>query len=394
MVNKPKALFLSGCDFAKYPTGGTLSFAKHMIKAFGNRLALVGITTDETPVGQWIKKEIDGICYDFFSIGKRNCNSARKSIVPSSLRGYCAFKQHKKAILSIGIRSAFAGCGLSFVAVRNWPWDTLCGIIHGMRNPFERPRYWYGRMAARPWNHLRISAMNRADAVFIAADDTEIDEFFSRTKNMVDRKRLIHYGTRVDTDVFRPAAKDRSRERLGWEPQSLTIVALGRISWVKGWDLILDTFRYLLNKHPRSRLLYVGDGEDSPMLRSKIIEHGLSDHVSLTGFVPPTLVASYLNAADVFVMASHWEGWPTALVEALACGKPVVSSDICAASTLVVEGQNGYVVKNRHPAAFAEAIEKATELKFAAEISLKLSEQYALKHLARDISRHWSVLAD
>ena len=75
MVDKPKVIFFAGCDYVKYPTGGVLSFAKNIIKAFGNKLALVGVTTDDTPVGQWVKKEIYGICYHFFSIGKRHCNS-------------------------------------------------------------------------------------------------------------------------------------------------------------------------------------------------------------------------------------------------------------------------------------------------------------------------------
>ena len=311
-----------------------------------------------------------------------------------TLRTFCAFARHKKSILSIGIRNAFTGSGLSLVAVRNWPWERLCGSMGGIRNPFDKSRYWYGRAFAPLWFNWRMDAINKADRVLIRADEREIDEYIVKTKGRNDKDCVVHFPTRADTDIFKPAPIDTTRKQFLWDKDELIIVTTGRISWVKGWDLILDTFRHLLIKRSSSRLVYVGDGEDSPMLRRKIIEYGLSDNVYITGFVQPTLVADYLNAANVFVMASHWEGWPTSMVEALACGKPVVYSDIRAAPTLVVEGQNGYVIKNRDPVAFAEAIERAAGLKSAAEVSLQLSERYALKHLTRDIGRLWPVLAD
>lgn len=56
LLMRNKFLLIEGCDFVDYPTGGQLSFARQMMRTFGNRLALVGISTDDTPVGVWLKK--------------------------------------------------------------------------------------------------------------------------------------------------------------------------------------------------------------------------------------------------------------------------------------------------------------------------------------------------
>ncbi len=65
-----KILLIEICNFTDYPIGGYLSFAKQMLTAFGNQLALVGLATDDMPVGEWVKREIDGVVYDYFAITK------------------------------------------------------------------------------------------------------------------------------------------------------------------------------------------------------------------------------------------------------------------------------------------------------------------------------------
>jgi glycosyltransferase involved in cell wall biosynthesis len=394
MQRQPRAILFSTSNFIDYPQGGALSFAKHVIRAFGNKFALVGVTTDDTPVGQWVQKKIDGLPYLFFSIERRDATSSGKPHIPLGMRVCLALMRHRKSILSLGVRNAFAACGLSLVAIRSWPWDNLGGIMHGMRNPLEKPRYWYGRAFAPFWSTLRRSAINRASIVLIPAATNEIDEFIAQSKGRVNGKHLVHFPTRVDTNIFRPMPKDGVRKQLSWGKEALILVACGRISWVKGWDLILSAFSHILAIHREAMLVYVGDGEDRTKLESEIRKRNLTGQVLITGFLDSDGVARYLNAADVFVMGSHWEGWPTAMVEALACGKPVVSTDIRAASTLVREGQNGCVIGGRDDRAFAEGIEQAAELASAGDVSLQLAESYALKHMKRDLSLLWPVLAD
>ena len=81
----PDVLLIEPCNFEDFPTGGQLSVAKNMMRAFGSRLALVGISTDDTPIGRWVKRKFDGVEYDFFAIG-RWIPSSRKPFVPARIK--------------------------------------------------------------------------------------------------------------------------------------------------------------------------------------------------------------------------------------------------------------------------------------------------------------------
>jgi len=391
-MEKPSVLFFGSCDFVGYPVGGSLSFARNVVKAFGNRLALVGVTTDDTPVGCWVEKEFEGQVYHFFAIGRRR-PSPRKPFIPAGVTAYMQYRRNRDAILSLRVRKALTGDGIALIAASNWGWENLCHISGGIRNPLKGSRYWYARPFARLFFDRWTRAMARCNLVLAAADDGEIDEFVAATKGRLSRDRVMHFPTRVDTGIFQPSSSVEARRQVGLESSEPVIVTSGRINWVKGWDRLLDAFRLLVRKYPGGVLVYVGDGEDSPALRGRIAEYGLTNCVIQTGFKAPVDVACYLNAADVFVMTSHWEGWPTAMVEALACGKPVVSTGIRAARTLVIPGENGYVVEGRDPSALAQAIERALQLRSATEVSVRLAQRYALGSLAADLCKVWPPIA-
>jgi glycosyltransferase involved in cell wall biosynthesis len=123
----------------------------------------------------------------------------------------------------------------------------------------------------------------------------------------------------------------------------------------------------------------------------KLLEYGLTKRVHITGYLNPRGVAAYLNAADVFVLGSNLEGWPTVMVEAIATGSAVVSTVVSAATELVENGKNGYIVHNRDPQMFCDAMIRALSLD-ARSCSLAKSRPYALSHLAEDIGKLWSPL--
>ncbi|MCG8570242.1 MAG: hypothetical protein MJB14_08895 [Spirochaetes bacterium] len=89
------ALLIESCDFMNFPTGGQLSFAKQLIASFGNRFALVGICTDETPVGKWVIKSIDGVDFWFFGIGRRSI-TPEKPLIPERIKSAMQLIFYKK----------------------------------------------------------------------------------------------------------------------------------------------------------------------------------------------------------------------------------------------------------------------------------------------------------
>src|SRR5580698_3236558 len=87
----PTAMVIDACDFVGYPIGGQLTTIKQLISVFGNRLALVGISTADEPVGRWTKKCIDGIEFDFFSFGRVD-PTIRQPRIPRRLYTYLRVK--------------------------------------------------------------------------------------------------------------------------------------------------------------------------------------------------------------------------------------------------------------------------------------------------------------
>ena len=162
---------------------------------------------------------------------------------------------------------------------------------------------------------------------------------------------------------------------------------------MKGWDLLLDSFSVLLRKSHHALFIFVGDGEDRILLNTYATALGLDGKVIITGFQKPDTVAGYINAADLLAVGSHKEGWSIAMLEALACGKNVVSTNISGASDMILEGVTGFIVRSRKAEMFATAIESALSMPDPNDTSVAASEKYALEHLQNDIAGLWGPLS-
>ncbi|MFH0786366.1 MAG: glycosyltransferase, partial [Pseudomonadota bacterium] len=118
----------------------------------------------------------------------------------------------------------------------------------------------------------------------------------------------------------RGAQGENPFQGLGEGPQ---IVAIGRLCQQKGFDRLIEAFPYLLGKKPAARLWILGQGPLEADLRNLICRSGLDEKIFLVGFQPNPFL--WLKHADLFVLPSRFEGLPNILLEALACGCPVVA---------------------------------------------------------------------
>jgi glycosyltransferase involved in cell wall biosynthesis len=182
------------------------------------------------------------------------------------------------------------------------------------------------------------------------------------------------------------------RALLGIPSEALVLVTVGRLNRNKGWELLLEALARLHRRRPESRLIFVGDGEDRLALEARIDAMGLRSRVEVTGVLGPDLIREYLSAADVFVCGSLIEGWPSAMLEALACAKPVVTTRVSGATSLVRQAVNGFVLEDRDPETFARAVEDTLRLESAAVVSRDLAMRYSLATLSEDLRRAWPAL--
>lgn len=385
-------LLIENCDFKSHPVGGQLFFARQMMKAFQNHLALVGVCTDSTPVGRWVEKEIDEIKYSFFCIGRRQL-AAKKPIIPERLRSHFELRYYKKRILSLGIKNIFTQAPELLMAVDSWKLDHLCYQFPGTENPLMMPRYRWGKILAGLFDKKFFTALSKADTMLACADKRAIQNIANRSFGTFSTERVIQFPTRVDTTLFFPSDKTEACKLLGLPLEKIILISTGRINRVKGWDFILKSFYRFKQNHPNSFLVFLGDGEDREALEKSINEFQLTDHVVITGFQPSDKVARYLNAADISVVGSDKEGWSLAMLEALACGKPIVSTDVSGARDMIIEGVNGYIVTARDPLQYANAISKTMHLQKVSTISNSIAQKYALSTLQRDLATVWEPLA-
>ncbi|MBU0638910.1 MAG: glycosyltransferase [Planctomycetes bacterium] len=132
------------------------------------------------------------------------------------------------------------------------------------------------------------------------------------------------------------------REREGFSPDDFLFVFVARFMVQKNHKLLLRSFPEVVAADQRARLLLVGDGPLRPELEELIRAQGIQERVHLLGL--RTDVADILAAADIFVMSSDWEGNPLTVMEAMAAGKPVVSTDVGGVAELVEDGKSGLIV--------------------------------------------------
>jgi glycosyltransferase involved in cell wall biosynthesis len=352
-------LLFEACDFVAFPAGGQLTMARHIMSAFAGEVALVGIDTDgSTPIGAWSTRRIDGVDYPYFAIRRRTPSAARP-LVPVRIATYAALKRHRRGILSLGVRRAFCQGHETLLAIAGWPWESLAYDFPGAANPLGISRYPWARPLAAAFDRVFFRALKRADVVLATADKAAIEALCDRSGGRLKPDHVTVWPTRVDTTIFHPGDAIAARRATGLPLEKVLIVTSGRLNWVKGWPLLLEA---LAGSDPGWHLVFVGDGEDRAALLARAAALGVASRVTVTGFKSPGDVARHLQAADVFAMASHHEGFSTSMLEALACGKPIVATAVSSATTIVDDGQTGCIVGSREPRDFAQALGRALAL--------------------------------
>lgn len=205
-------------------------------------------------------------------------------------------------------------------------------------------------------------------------------------------KITVHY-TGLDRDRFRPFDHPQLRRQLSEElgfamPAGAPLLAcVGALIERKGQDIAIAVLRFI----PEARLVLVGKGEDEARLRALAASEGVEGRVHFAGSIDHDLMPLILSAADVMVLPTVSEGLANAWVEALACGTPVVTSDVGGARELITSDLAGRLVP-RDVGAVAAAVGAILADPPPREAVAALTEQFSWDANAAALAAHYETL--
>jgi glycosyltransferase involved in cell wall biosynthesis len=172
-----------------------------------------------------------------------------------------------------------------------------------------------------------------------------------------DKIKVIH--NPIDIEIIKRMSNESVNNDLFKEKDlenKPIIIAMGRLSKQKGYPYLFKAFKIVKNKLP-SKLVILGKGESKEYLEDLVKDLGISKDIIFLGFQSNPY--KYIANSDLFILSSLWEGFPNAIVEAMACGTPVVSTDCPSGpKEIITSGVNGILVPTRNPKALANAILK------------------------------------
>jgi glycosyltransferase involved in cell wall biosynthesis len=213
------------------------------------------------------------------------------------------------------------------------------------KNPVLRPRLARTLRAAARVFSVSDSLRRLAIELGAAAQKTEV------------------VGNGVDIARFHPVDRAAARDHYGLPQDARVLISVGGLVERKGMHRVIDCLPALIGRHPGLHYLVVGSGGPEGDMRAEldaqVARLGLAGRVHFLGALPPDELNVPLSAADVFVLSTRNEGWANVFLEAMACGLPVVSTDVGGNAEVVCRPELGTIVPFGDAPALTAALDDA-----------------------------------
>jgi len=182
----------------------------------------------------------------------------------------------------------------------------------------------------------------------------ELTNYYKIPENKI---RVIHNGVAVNK--FKPAVDKRKVKReLGFNPDDLAIVSVGRLYARKGLFTLIESMPAIVKRFPNAKFIISGKGQSDEMhkLNSYAEKLGVKNNIIFTGYYPDKKLPKLYQAADIFAFSTFYEHHPFAVLEALSTGLPVVTTTVGGIPETIESGKNGFLVEPFNPKALGEKI--------------------------------------
>jgi glycosyltransferase involved in cell wall biosynthesis len=380
--------------------GGMHTYIRGLVKYRPDdfEVELVGITTDNIrrPAGKWKTIRFAGKNISFLPVlfTKDQNKSGR---VPLSLRFVISLMRYRSRIPLEGKILEFHRVEPAFLFNRSKNKSII--FIHGnveeLYNPHSEIKW-----TRMPWLYFQLEkrVMPNTDRVLVVSKKGL--DFYSRKYKQI-RSRFSFIPTWVDGDVFYPADPGINREKqlrkltgkFNISASDKILLFAGRLVGSKNPILLIDSFHRLYIRDKKFKLLIVGSGSLKGKVIKRIGELGLKDNIRLLGILPQEKLACLCRLCDLFLLTSACEGMPRAVIEALASGVPVVSTNVGEIWRVVKDNYSGMLVSKNESSEIAQAVIKVLENKNRYSISncLDAVKDYRIGNVVGDI---YQVLRD
>lgn len=239
-----------------------------------------------------------------------------------------------KPIDTIHVNTIFPAAIPALYALKTYPAAKLF-ITEHWSGYYPEDGNYRGTLLSRYTRQL----VAKASAIFVISEKLEQA---MKAHHLKASYHLIH--NVADTDLFKP---DGSQRAQGKVLQILHVSSLTERE--KNISGIIATAAELNRKNVPFHLTLVGENPtESDIHKKSVAGHNLGSFITFTGHKTPEEIAGYMNRSDVFLMLSHFEGAPVVITEALACGLPVISTDVGQVKAMIPEGM-GIVLKTNKP---------------------------------------------
>lgn len=187
-------------------------------------------------------------------------------------------------------------------------------------------------------------------------------------------------------DAFFPLDKGKCRERLGLPVSRKAILFVGNLLPVKGVDSLLRAY-VTVSKSNQADLIIIGKGESAQELKVLTKALGIEASVYFVGPVSHDMIPLWLNACDVLCLPSHREGFPTIIVEAFACGRPVVATRVGGVPEAVINDSLGILIDSNQPDVLASALNTALAKEWNSRAIAAYGRSFSWRAIAEEYQR-------
>jgi len=366
MERKLKVLVIDCSDFSRYPPGGIKYFLRNILPPMSREaeIALIGLTTDvNEKIGRWSKRQIRDKVFPFMPVYYvREASSHKKPKIPVRIGITAGIILNKRRIPERFdvLYIHYPELVLPFLLPKKK--IPIVFHLHGrIKEAALNSRYKWLRcnLVASAFYKLNVYVLRNSDKVLTISEDG-----LQLCSNILPgRRKFFHVVPAcVNTQIFSPRNKLEMRKKHGFSKDDKIVIFVGRIERLKRPDILISAMSIVKERISNVKLLIAGSGSEKSSLELKAQELGVETH--FFGEVEhDSLLPELLNCADVFAFTSgSGEGFPSAILEALACGLPVVSTNVGDIKKVIIDGITGFLVDRPDPNIIASCLIKAVNL--------------------------------